>query len=79
MIDPIGALVASIYAVFSQLDGGDMRFGPFLIIGFLLFLLWVGGFVIFHTAGFLIHILLVLAVISIIVHFFAGTRRTSDV
>jgi len=56
-----------------------MRFGPFLIIGFLLFLLWVGGFVIFHTAGFLIHILLVLAVISIIVHFFAGTRRTSDV
>jgi hypothetical protein len=53
-----------------------MRFGPFLIIGLLLFLLWAGGFVVFHTAGFLIHLLLVLAVISIIAHFFTGTRTS---
>ena len=53
-----------------------MRFGPFLVIGFLLFLLWVCGFIVFHTAGFLIHILLILAVISIIAHFFTGTRTS---
>ena len=33
-----------------------------LIIGIVLVLLWLGGFFMFHTAGFLIHILLVLAV-----------------
>jgi len=53
-----------------------MRFGPFLVVGVLLFLLWVGGFIVFHTAGFLIHVLLFLAVISIIVHFFTGTRTS---
>jgi hypothetical protein len=53
-----------------------MRFGPFLVIGLLLFLLWAGGFVVFHTAGFLIHVLLILAVISILVHFFTGSRTS---
>jgi len=51
-----------------------MRFGPFLIVGLLLFLLWAGSFVVFHTAGFLIHVLLILAVISVIVHFLTGKR-----
>jgi hypothetical protein len=51
-----------------------MRFGPFLIIGLVLFLLWAGGFVVFHAAGLLIHLLLILAVISVITHFFTGTR-----
>jgi Family of unknown function (DUF5670) len=46
-----------------------MRFGPFLILGLLLLLAWVGGFVVYHSAGFLIHVLLILAVISVIVHF----------
>ena len=53
-----------------------MRFGPLLIIGLVLFVLWAGGFVVYHSAGFLIHILLILAVISIIAHFFTG-RRTA--
>jgi hypothetical protein len=44
----------------------------FLAIGFVLVLLWLGGFVMFHTAGFLIHILLVLAVISFVLHFVRG-------
>jgi hypothetical protein len=44
----------------------------FLGIGILLVLLWLGGFVMFHTAGFLIHILLVLAVISFVFHFLRG-------
>lgn len=44
----------------------------FLIIGIVLVLAWLGGFVLFHVSSFLIHILLVLAVISIIFHFIRG-------
>jgi len=48
----------------------------FLIIGIVLVLLWLGGFVMFHTAGFLIHILLIFAVISIVFHFLRGGTRS---
>ena len=44
----------------------------FLILALVLILAWVGGFVVFHTAGFLFHMLLVFAVISIIFHFLRG-------
>jgi Family of unknown function (DUF5670) len=54
--------------------GGNMRFGPFLVIALILFILWVGGFVFFHVAGALIHLLLIIAVISLIVHFFTGSK-----
>ncbi len=46
----------------------------FLIIGIVLVLAWLGGFVVFHTAGFLIHLLLILAVVSVIFHFLRGSR-----
>jgi hypothetical protein len=45
-------------------------------IAILLLVLWAGGFLMFHAAGFFIHILLILAVISFIIHFVAG-RRTA--
>jgi len=48
----------------------------FLIIGIVLVLLWLGGFVMFHTAGFLIHILLIFAVISIVFHFLRGGTKS---
>ena len=44
----------------------------FLVIALVLVLAWVGGFVVFHTAGFLIHLLLIFAVISVIMHFVRG-------
>jgi len=44
----------------------------FLGIGILLVLLWLGGFLVFHTAGLFIHILLVLAIVSIVLHFWRG-------
>lgn len=53
-----------------------MRFGPFLIIALLLFILWIGGFMVFHVAGALIHLLLLIAIISLLVHFFMGSRTT---
>jgi hypothetical protein len=46
----------------------------FLIIALVLLAAWIGGFVMFHTAGFLIHILLIFAVISVILHFVRGSR-----
>ena len=53
-----------------------MRFGPFLGIALLLFILWIGGFLVFHVASGLIHLLLVIALISLVVHFFTGGPRT---
>ncbi len=46
-----------------------------LIIGLVLVLLWLGGFLMFHVAGFAIHLLLVVAVISIIFHFLSGGTK----
>jgi hypothetical protein len=39
-----------------------------------LLIAWVGGFTVFHVAGGLIHLLLIFAVISLIMHFVAGSR-----
>ena len=44
-----------------------------LTIGIILFVAWLLGLVAFHVGG-LIHLLLVLAVISVIVHLFTGRR-----
>ena len=41
------------------------------IFGVLL-VLWLLGFFAFHVAGGLIHILLILAVVSLVVHLFTG-------
>jgi hypothetical protein len=47
-----------------------------IAIAIILLLLWAGGFLMFHVAGFLIHILLIVAVIAFILHFVMG-RRTA--
>ncbi len=44
----------------------------FIAIFGVLLVLWLLGFLAFHIAGGLIHILLVLAVISLVVHFVSG-------
>lgn len=46
----------------------------FLILGIVLVVAWLGGFVVFKSAGLLIHLLLIFAVISIIMHFVTGRR-----
>jgi hypothetical protein len=51
-----------------------MRFGPFLIIALLLLIFWAGGFLMFHVASALIHLLLLFAVLSFVVHLFTGAR-----
>jgi Family of unknown function (DUF5670) len=46
------------------------------ILFVVLLIAWLGGFTVFHVAGGLIHLLLVLAVISLILHFVVGRRAT---
>jgi hypothetical protein len=46
----------------------------FLAIALVLFVLWILGFGVFHVAGGLIHLLVVLAVISVIWHLLRGRR-----
>ena len=48
-----------------------------IAIAIVLLVLWAGGFFAFHAAGFLIHILLVLAVASLIIHFITGSSRAA--
>lgn len=47
-----------------------------MLIGIVLLVAWLLGFGVFHVAGGLIHILLLIAVASIIWHFVTGRRTT---
>lgn len=51
-----------------------MRDSLFLIIFFVLLIVWLLGWTAFHIAGGLIHLLIVVAVISLILHFVRGRR-----
>ena len=42
----------------------------FVILFAILLLAWLGGFLVFHVSSGLIHVLLLFAVISLIVHLF---------
>ena len=45
-------------------------------LGVILLIAWIMGFGVFHVAASAIHILIVLAVISILVHFIRGKRAS---
>ena len=49
-----------------------MFVSSFLVIFVVLFLAWALGWIVFHVSGGLIHLLLIVAVISLIVHFARG-------
>ncbi len=46
----------------------------FLILAVVLLVLWIGGFLVFHVSSFLIHLLILFAIISVIMHFVSGRR-----
>jgi len=46
----------------------------FLALFFILLVLWLLGFIGFHLAGGLIHLLIIFAVIALIAHLFMGRR-----
>ena len=45
-----------------------------LFLAIILALAWVAGFGVFHVASAAIHVLIILAVISIVLHFVRGRR-----
>jgi hypothetical protein len=47
----------------------------FTILFALLLVAWLLGFTVFHVAGGLIHILLIFAIISLVLHFVRGRTR----
>jgi hypothetical protein len=49
-------------------------FKMFLILAVVLVLVWLGSFTVLHVTGFMIHLLLIFAVISVIMHFVTGKR-----
>jgi uncharacterized membrane protein (DUF485 family) len=49
----------------------DMRF-LFLVLAFIFFIVWLVSWLAFHIAGGLIHILLVIGVILLVIHFLRG-------
>ena len=46
----------------------------FLILAVVLLVLWIGGFLVFHVSSFLIHLLILFAIIAVIMHFVTGRR-----
>jgi hypothetical protein len=46
----------------------------FTLLFIVLLIAWILGFGVFHVAGGLIHLLLIVAVIALILHFVRGTR-----
>jgi hypothetical protein len=52
----------------------ESRWRMFLILGVVLVVLWIGAFFVLHVSSFLIHLLIIFAVISFIMHFVAGKK-----
>ena len=48
----------------------------FVAVAVILVVAWLLGFSVFHVAGGLIHLLLILALIAIVWHFIGGRRGT---
>jgi hypothetical protein len=56
---------------------GTQREAPMLgIVALVLVVLWVLGFLVFKVAGIFIHLLLLAALVSVIMHFMRGRRVT---
>ena len=45
-----------------------MRGFLWLTLAVILFCTWIGGFLLYHVAGFLIHLLLIFALLSLLLH-----------
>lgn len=53
-----------------------MRGFIWLAIALLLLFAWIGSFIVYHVVGFLIHLLLIFAVIALVIQLFTGRHVT---
>jgi hypothetical protein len=51
-----------------------VRVGPLLGLAILLMIVWVVSFLVYHIAGLLIHLVLILAVILLLLQLFTGRK-----
>jgi hypothetical protein len=56
----------------SEVKEEERKMSIWTILFIILLIAWITGFSVFHVAGGLIHLLLVFAVISLILHFVMG-------
>ena len=47
-----------------------MRLGPFLFVGVFLLLIWTAALLIFHVTDIVIHVFILCAILSFVMHFF---------
>ncbi len=59
--------------------GDKMRGFVWFALAVLLFLAWGISYMVFHVAGLLIHLLLVLALISLVLHVHRKTHRSAPI
>ncbi|MBB3955423.1 lmo0937 family membrane protein [Novosphingobium sediminicola] len=48
-----------------------------LFLAIVLVIAWIGGFAVFHVAGALIHLLLIFAIASFVIHLITGRSSVS--
>jgi len=58
----------------AEISSEEKHMSIWTILFVVLLIAWLGGFTVFHVAGGMIHLLLVFAVISLILHFVMGRR-----
>ena len=49
----------------------------FIAFALILALAWVLGFSVFHVASAAIHVLVILAIVSVVLHFIRGAKRAT--
>jgi hypothetical protein len=68
------AIASDVSALYYNPAGTALMARPGAMIAAILFVLWILGFGVFHVAGGLIHLLIVLAVIVFIINLIQGRR-----
>jgi Family of unknown function (DUF5670) len=48
----------------------------FMLLALILAVAWIGGFTVLHVSSAAIHLLLIFAVVSVVLHFVRGRRAT---
>jgi Family of unknown function (DUF5670) len=49
----------------------------FILLAVILAIAWIGGFTVLHVSSMAIHLLLLFALVSVVLHFARGSRRAT--
>lgn len=72
----MGSMEIRLLRFYNRLVGSHLEvfMSLWTVLFVVLLVAWITGFTVFHVAGGLIHLLLIFAVISLILHFVMGAR-----